>query len=113
MNARVTKPEFDSAIVSSMMSLAPAQLMQLEAARSRDEAVGRWFRNAVTAIFRAVVEYPRRRRVYDELAMLSDRELADIGLARGDIPRIFEADFQARAKRAANTPARLGAARAA
>ncbi|WP_206667943.1 DUF1127 domain-containing protein [Teichococcus oryzae] len=105
MNARVTKPEFVSAIPSSMMTLAPAQSVQLEAARQRDEAVGQWLRKTLSAMFRAVVEYPRRRRIYDELSMLSDRELTDIGLTRGDIPHVFEAEFKAREQQAANAPA--------
>ncbi len=35
--------------------------------------------------FRAVSEWSQRRRMAAELNALSDRELADIGLARGDI----------------------------
>ncbi|MCI0754252.1 DUF1127 domain-containing protein [Teichococcus vastitatis] len=105
MNARVTKPEFDCAIASSMMCLAPAQVVQLEAARNRDEAMGRWLRNALTTVLRAVVDYPRRRRVYDELSMLSDRELADIGLTRGDIPHVFETGAAAQDNRAVDAPA--------
>ncbi|MBO0712341.1 MAG: DUF1127 domain-containing protein [Acetobacteraceae bacterium] len=31
----------------------------------------------------------------NELAMLSDHELADIGLNRSDIPRVFDPDFVA------------------
>lgn len=37
-----------------------------------------------------------RREVLTELARLSDRELADIGLTRGDVPRIFDPVFAAR-----------------
>ena len=35
--------------------------------------------------FRAVSEWSRRRRTAAELDALSDRELADIGITRGDI----------------------------
>lgn len=104
MNARITKPEFDSAILGCMPKLSNAQLVHLEAAHRRDEAIANWIRKTVTGVFRAVVEYPRRRRVYDELTMLTDRELADIGLSRGDIPRIFEEEFVSREKTAANAP---------
>ena len=38
---------------------------------------------------------PRRRAVLDELARLSDHELADIGLTRGDLPRVFDPAFTA------------------
>ena len=91
-------------IPSASFPMSDAQNVALQAMRARDEAIGQWLRKAVSAVFRAVVDYPRRRRVFDELTMLSDRELADIGLSRGDIPRIFEADFEAKARKAANAP---------
>lgn len=45
-----------------------------------------------------IAEFWRRRAVLDELATLSDRELADIGLHRSDLGHVFDADF-ARARR--------------
>ncbi|WP_200845395.1 DUF1127 domain-containing protein [Roseomonas sp. 18066] len=102
MDARITKPEFDSAISTAAAPMSSAQTVALEAMQVRDEAIGQWIRKAATTAFRAVIEFPRRRRIYDELSMLSDRELADIGLNRGDIPRVFEEKFEARAKLAAN-----------
>lgn len=39
---------------------------------------------------------PQRRAVIDELNMLTDRELADIGLSRSDLSRVFEPGFSAR-----------------
>ena len=38
-------------------------------------------------------DMPRRRQVLNELRSLSDHELADIGLSRGDLHRVFEPDF--------------------
>ncbi len=35
----------------------------------------------------------RRRAVLDELSSLSDRELADIGLNRGELSRVFDPQF--------------------
>jgi uncharacterized protein YjiS (DUF1127 family) len=40
-------------------------------------------------------ELPHRRTVMDELASLSDHELADIGLTRAELPRVFDEDFVA------------------
>ena len=37
-----------------------------------------------------MAEQAQRRAVVNELATLSDRELADIGLNRGDISRVFD-----------------------
>jgi uncharacterized protein YjiS (DUF1127 family) len=39
---------------------------------------------------------PRRRAVIDELGTLTDRELADIGLSRTELGRVFDPRFQAR-----------------
>lgn len=44
---------------------------------------------------RAAIEYPRRRAVLDELSMLSDRELADVGLDRADLVRVYDPAFAA------------------
>ena len=40
-----------------------------------------------------VASLPKRRAVIDELNMLSDRELADIGLSRSDLSRVFDPSF--------------------
>lgn len=44
-----------------------------------------------------LADLPRRRAVIDELGMLTDRELADIGLSRAELGRVFDPRFQARA----------------
>lgn len=47
----------------------------------------------VTRAVKDLVALPHRRAVLDELSMLSDRELADIGLSRADMGRVFDASF--------------------
>src|SRR5690606_25335919 len=76
----------DARFTTSSDNAAAIEVIRQDAIRDRDAKIGQWFRN----VFRAIAEYPRRRRVMDELSMLTDRELADIGLSRGDIPRIFD-----------------------
>ena len=49
----------------------------------------------VLASVRWLAEMPKRRAVLDELGRLSDHELADIGLTRGDLPRVFDPSFTA------------------
>ncbi|MDA8249526.1 MAG: DUF1127 domain-containing protein [Rhodospirillales bacterium] len=49
----------------------------------------------VRGALRWVAEMPRRRAVLEELTRLSDRELADIGMTRGDLPRVFDPAFAA------------------
>ncbi len=46
-------------------------------------------RNAMAAL----IEMPRRRAVLDELSVLTDRELADIGLNRAELGRVFDPAF--------------------
>jgi uncharacterized protein YjiS (DUF1127 family) len=47
----------------------------------------------LVAAVRWFAELPRRQAVLEELSALSDRELADIGLARSDLPRVFDPAF--------------------
>jgi uncharacterized protein YjiS (DUF1127 family) len=47
------------------------------------------------AALRWIAEMPKRRAVMDELGMLSDHELADIGLTRSDLPYVFDPAFAA------------------
>lgn len=50
------------------------------------------FRRAVEAVA-YVLDIPRRHAVLGRLVSLSDRELAAKGLTRGDLTRVFDADF--------------------
>jgi uncharacterized protein YjiS (DUF1127 family) len=42
-----------------------------------------------------LMELPRRRALLDELNTLSDHELADIGLTRSELSRVFDPGFAA------------------
>jgi uncharacterized protein YjiS (DUF1127 family) len=57
--------------------------------------IGHWLSVAMTAF----VAWRRRQAVLQEMAMLSERELADIGLARTDLPRVFDPTFAAEHER--------------
>ena len=48
----------------------------------------------VAGAVQATLEFPRRRAVLDELSRLTDRELADIGLNRADLKRVFQPQFR-------------------
>ena len=54
--------------------------------------LAQWLRSLATRI----AEMPRRRAAIAELEALSDRELADIGLARAELGRVFEPGFASR-----------------
>jgi uncharacterized protein YjiS (DUF1127 family) len=76
------------------------EAIRLAAIRARDEAVIAGMRQilhrigqGIAAFAGAVRSWPDRRRIYEDLRSLSDRELADIGLSRGDVAKVFEPDF--------------------
>ena len=73
---------------------------KLEAVR---QAVAETRREARAAFFARLGQFlqrlaalPQRRAVREELGMLSDRELADIGLTRGEVAHVFDEGFAAR-----------------
>lgn len=51
----------------------------------------------VGQVFSGIVQYiaelPRRHAVLNELSVLSDRELADIGISRAEITHVFDHSF--------------------
>ncbi|GIX10958.1 DUF1127 domain-containing protein [Elioraea sp.] len=118
MDARITKEE--TALLLNLSLPGHAQRVEeirLAALRARDEAIGRAIRAAVIRFFRAlrsaaifIATFPQRRAVFEQLNALSDRELADIGLTRGDLVHVFDEDFvrarEAAARAAALPPAR-------
>ena len=66
----------------------------------------------LAAIGDALASWPQRRATYENLRRLTDRELSDIGLTRGDIARVFDPDCALPARPANATPARPSRAQA-
>jgi uncharacterized protein YjiS (DUF1127 family) len=62
------------------------------------------FRTMLLSIIRYLQSWKRYGLAVQELSQLNDRELADIGITRSDIPRIAweHADYDCRASRAAH-----------
>ncbi len=62
----------------------------------------RGLRHRFSAVISGLMTFSRRRAVLDELSSLSDRELADIGLSRAELSRVFDPSFiEARTRDAA------------
>ena len=102
MHARQTQEQiglFPS--LPTIRGVTDAETIRLQAMQARDAAMAALLLRGVTSIGRALaaigaalVTWPERRATYERLSRLSDRQLADIGLTRGDIARVFEPDFR-------------------
>ena len=91
MHTRVAKEELAILLPNTM-----SHYFQDEPAYTAEPQVSRpgllaYLRSAL----RWIAEMPKRRAVMDELSMLSDHELADIGLSRAELPHVFDPAFAA------------------
>jgi uncharacterized protein YjiS (DUF1127 family) len=71
--------------------------IRAQAVAARDAAVAGMLVRGVKAVGRfvaALFTWPARQDTYERLRQMSDRDLADIGLSRGEISRVFEPDFR-------------------
>jgi len=59
--------------------------------KPQDRKTATW----VARLLAKLVEWRHRRRVIAEMAMMTDHELADIGLSRADLGRVFDPAFVA------------------
>ncbi len=101
MDARLTQSELTALHPRiGMRDAAEREALRLAATQQGDaefiQALRRGLRTSLTALstmVQAVASFPAKRRAYSDLLALSPRELADIGLTRADIPRVFDPDF--------------------
>jgi len=94
MNAPLTKEQMSLLMSDSLTYREPA----VEGAPS-PAATGLFAR--LRAAVAHLASLPQRRAVVDELSLLTDRELADIGLNRSELGRVFDPRFAQSRKRAA------------
>lgn len=83
MDARFAKSEVAYLLPATPMA-DQVEAIRFAAGRARDAALAQGVARAV----RRVLGWPARRRARAELTALTNRELADIGLNRGDIDRV-------------------------
>jgi uncharacterized protein YjiS (DUF1127 family) len=85
MSAPITRRDFAAAETANVSySAAPA---------ARTSSASSFLRRAADAVA-YVVSFPRRRIEMAELASLTDRELADIGLTRSELRQVFRPGFR-------------------
>lgn len=100
MNARVAKEEIALLMPTSLSNYAD------EPRLSDAEAANGVFAAVMHAV-RWLADLPRRRAVLAELNELSEHELADIGLNRSELTRVFDPEFAAQRARTRNTMGRV------
>ena len=88
MNARIAKEEIALLMPTTLSHYADEPRLDGAPARSG-------LSEMIAGAVRWMVELPRRRTVLAELHELSDHELADIGLNRSELHRVFDPAFAA------------------
>jgi uncharacterized protein YjiS (DUF1127 family) len=114
MDARLTERELSRLLPpANFRDAEEREAIRHAAMAARDAAIAEGIRRlargvatGLTAVVRAVANWPSKQRTYAELQSLTDRELADIGLSRGDVSRVFDPSF-AQPQRAAKAPVAL------
>jgi uncharacterized protein YjiS (DUF1127 family) len=91
MNAPTAKDQFSFSL-GNVSYIGPAyEDAQTPSVKPRPSGVGQWF----AAFVAAVSAWRQRQAVLQEMQLMTDRELSDIGLSRADLGRVFEPAFAA------------------
>ena len=90
MNMRVAKEEMAIMMPTTLSHYTNETYYPAETAAPRPTLLQR-----AASMVAWLSELPHRRAVMNELSSLTDHELADIGLSRSELPRVFEPDFVA------------------
>ena len=91
MTAPINKNEFAFKLpemLSYHSTWDDADYEPAQAARKRG-----WLSRLIALPTRMVTAFAQRQRVMSELSRMSNRDLADLGLSRHDIPRVFDESF--------------------
>ena len=65
----------------------------IPAAATAPRSLARKLGDGLALLVGEVTGWVRRQATFAEMEGMSDRELADIGLTRGDVPRVFDPAF--------------------
>lgn len=99
MNARVAKEEIALLMPTTLSHYADEPRLTPESDKPT-------LMSTLASAVRWVADLPRRRAVLAELNELSDHELADIGLNRSELNRVFDPAFAAQRARSRGTVGR-------
>jgi uncharacterized protein YjiS (DUF1127 family) len=98
MSAPLAKSDFVFKLSTSRSYIGadydPAPV-QVQVAQPAPRGLGRALADGLAFVVAGVRGWSSRQVTLAEMDSMSDRELADIGLTRSDLPRVFDADFVA------------------
>lgn len=92
MSAPISKTQFSLDVPNLSYVNAKWEEPNLTAALPAENPHG--FASWLASLVMAFREWRQRDIALGELSMMTDRELMDIGLTRGDLSRVFSADFR-------------------
>lgn len=91
MNAPITKDQLGFSL-GNLSYIGPEYEETRETSvNQRPSGVGGW----LAACFKAIADWRKRQAVLQEMQLMTDRELSDIGLSRADLTRVFDPAFAA------------------
>jgi uncharacterized protein YjiS (DUF1127 family) len=93
MNASVSQDQLVLKLSNSLSYIDSDYDPFVPAAAPRQQPKPRGFGRWIADLVAGFATMPRRWATVRELEMMSSRELADIGLTRGDVGRVFDGDF--------------------
>ena len=92
MNAPLAKEQI-ALLMSDSLTYRTPVVQGTDGTLVTPQPSGRGLMARMRAAIAHLKELPRRRAVLDELSLLTDRELADLGLNRGELGRVFDPAF--------------------
>lgn len=98
MSAPITKDQFTFSLGNASYIDSSYEELPTAVVKQPEGGIGKWMASFVAAF----ADWRRRQRVLQEMELMTDRELADIGLSRSDLPRVFDPAFAAEHVRGRN-----------
>jgi uncharacterized protein YjiS (DUF1127 family) len=91
MNASITKDQFTFSLGNVTYVDYVHDEPDAPVVEPHTHGIGQWLSRTVAAL----AEWRRRQVEMQAMERMTDRELADIGLSRADLPRVFDPGFAA------------------